>query len=333
MCYLGLMENKDPTEFHTASQSFPSDQEPTEQAQVPFTRSWTVPIVLFGLTCMSTFWVGVTNWQPTIPMEKAAMAESMMPIRQVILANWQQGLIYMGCVLAILLLHELGHFVATLLYRIPATAPIFLPFPLNPIGTLGAVIGMQGKEADRRQIFDIGIAGPLAGLVVAVPLAIIGIQQLDLSVSGSGYIAFECPLAFRWLISLFDIRGYEPGQGIWLSQLNPYFAAAWVGFLITGLNMIPVGQMDGGHVTYALFKSRAHLIAQLCMIGAIAMMTYFESYVLVIMVILMLLVGIKHPPTRDDNVKLGWFRYALGIVSLSIPVLCFPPTIFILGVG
>ena len=294
------------------------------------TRSWTLPFLLFAMTCLSTFWVGVTNWQPTIPLVIAWADNSVMPIRQVILANWEQGLIYMGCVLAILLLHELGHFVATLLYRIPATAPIFLPFPFNPIGTLGAVIGMQGKEADRRQIFDIGIAGPLAGLVVAIPLACIGIQQLDFSVAKGGQLAFQCPLAFRWLIDWYGIEGYQPGQGVWLTQLNPYFAAAWVGFLVTGLNMIPVGQMDGGHVTYALFGKGAHIIAQICMVGAIATMVYFDFYILVVMVVLMLLVGIQHPPTRNDQAAIGWFRYALGIVSLSIPILCFPPSIFIL---
>ena len=305
---------------------------PAEQAtaETVAPRSWAVPSLLFALTCMSTFWVGVTNWQPTMPLLFSWNGQSVMPIRQVILANWEQGLIYMGCVLAILLLHELGHFVATLLYRVPATAPIFLPFPFNPIGTLGAVIGMQGKEADRRQIFDIGIAGPLAGLVVAVPLACIGIQQLDFSVAEGGQLAFQCPLAFRWLIEWYGIKGYEPGQGVWLTQLNPYFAAAWVGFLVTGLNMIPVGQMDGGHVTYALFGKGAHWIAQVCMVGAIATMVYFDFYILVVMVVLMLLVGITHPPTKDDTVKIGWFRFGLGLLSLSIPILCFPPSIFIL---
>ena len=98
-----------------------------------------------------------------------------------ILAHWQGGLIYMACVLGILFAHEMGHFLMTLRYRVAASLPYFLPVPFSPIGTMGAVISMDGLSADRRQIFDIGIAGPLAGLVVAVPVTLFGVMQLNLS--------------------------------------------------------------------------------------------------------------------------------------------------------
>jgi membrane-associated protease RseP (regulator of RpoE activity) len=253
-----------------------------------------------------------------------------MLLRRLLVRNWDQGLVYMLAVLAILLVHEMGHFIATLIYRIPATVPIFLPFPFNPVGTLGAVIGMEGMQADRRQIFDIGIAGPLAGLVVALPMAIIGIGQLDLTVPPGGQMAFECPLAFQWMMEWLHVPGYQHGigQGVWFSQLNPWFAAAWVGFLVTGLNMMPVGQLDGGHVTHCLFGRYAYWLAECIIVFAIAFMVWRGIPHLVIMVLLLLVMGTRHPPTRDDSVALGWPRIALGLVSLSIPLLCFPPNIF-----
>ena len=234
----------------------------------------------------------------------------------------------MIAVLTILMLHEMGHFIATIYYRVPASFPFFLPFPLNPIGTLGAVIGMHGNLADRKQIFDIGIAGPLAGLVAAVPLTFVGIAQLDLTTQPLSGIGFRMPLLMHWIASWMQVEGYVPGEPVWINQLNPVFIAAWVGLLITGLNMMPVGQLDGGHVTYTLFGKAAHWIARLTIVAAIAFMVFHQSYILVIMVLLVLLVGTSHPPTRDDSVPLGPVRWLIGLASLSIPVLCFPPLIF-----
>ena len=216
-------------------------------------RRVALPVTLFVITCLSTFWAGATNWQPLV-------YDSPLDFRRIILRNWDQGFIYMACVLAILLTHELGHFFATVLYRIPASLPIFIPFPITPIGTMGAVIGMDGRIANRKEIFDIGIAGPLAGLVAAIPILWVGIQQLDLSGAVYGMERYDCPLLIEWMI-----RWLRPDQGlvteIRTSQLNAYFMAGWVGLLITGLNMLPVSQLDGGHVIYALFGRRAHLIA------------------------------------------------------------------------
>jgi membrane-associated protease RseP (regulator of RpoE activity) len=284
------------------------------------------PLPLFLLTCLSTFWVGSAGWQPFRALGYASQHGSLY-LRQMVLEHWDQGLTYMLCSVGILLLHEMGHYVGTIIYRVPASLPFFLPFPFNPIGTLGAVIGMQGDAADRKQIFDIGIAGPLAGLVLAVPVAIIGVANLDLSPAPAGELGLRCPLLMQWLIRWFEIPGYE-GQAIWLSQLNPYFTAAWAGLLITGLNMMPVGQLDGGHVTYTLFGRAAHRIADGIVILAVAFMVYSRSYVLVVMVCLLLLIGTEHPPTRNDKVPLGGFRWVLGLVSLTIPILCFPPLIF-----
>ena len=210
-----------------------------------------LPVILFVATCFSTFWVGANHWLP-LPMGT--------PVRQMLIAHWMDGLIYMACVLAILLTHEMGHFLATVRYRIAASLPFFIPFPISPIGTMGAVIGMDGLRANRREMFDIGLAGPIAGLLVAVPIMWIGVTKLDLTGTVYGPFAVDLPLIVRITLSYVQPPGYEADQPIWYSQLNPYFMAGWVGFLITGLNMLPVSQLDGGHLVYTLFGRRAHWI-------------------------------------------------------------------------
>ena len=295
-------------------------------------RKIKIPILLFVATCLSTFWVGLTDWQPmvnTVLGGNLFLDDYPLGLRQQFLLNWGQALIYMCSIMLILLLHELGHFFTTVFYRVPATAPIFLPFPFNPIGTLGAVIGMQGTLANRRQIFDIGIAGPLAGLVIAIPLAYIGVSQLDFSIPPRGGIGFRLPLLMQWMISSIGIEGYNSSEAVvWINQLNPFFAASWVGLLITGLNMMPVGQLDGGHITYTLFGKASHWIAEVSIVLAIAFMVYHQHYVLIVMVGLILIMGTHHPPTADDSVPLGPVRWVIGLASLAIPILCFPPLVF-----
>jgi len=289
-------------------------------------RKW-VPITLFVLTCFSTFFVGACNWMPLTYIEMAAQSQSLMPFRRVLLRHWDEGLLYMACVLAILFAHEMGHFVATLLHRVRASLPYFLPIPFSPIGTLGAVIMMDGRRADRRQMFDIGIAGPLAGMVLAVPIMWYGVATLDLTTSQHGYFVLDSPIAVQYMLDEIQPTGYESGDRIWISQVNPFFMAGWIGFLITGLNMIPVSQLDGGHIIYTLFGKWAHWIARAFMVLVIALVVYdVQTWgIWSVMVLLVLLMGTDHPPTKNDNARLGWFRIALGLTSLAIPVLCFPP--------
>ena len=312
------------------SSSISSRQPIGRRFRYPRPRRVALPVVLFLLTCVSTFWVGVCKWTPNLiePLWNVVAYGNLLQARELLLANWQSGLIYMVSVLTILLLHEFGHFFMTLYYRVPASFPYFLPFPLNPLGTLGAVIGMQGNAADRKQIFDIGLAGPLAGLVAAVPIAYYGVSHLDLTGPPYGGLGFRMPLLLDWFAKMTQVPGYQTGDIVFLNQLNPWFVAGWVGMLVTGLNMMPVGQLDGGHVTYTLFGKTAHLIAQLAIVGAISYMVYHNNFMLALMVVLVLMMGPKHPPTLNDSVPLGIIRYVLGLASLSIPVLCFPPRVF-----
>lgn len=330
----------------------PCDAAPVVTANRRWKRRWRLPILLFFLTCASTFWVGANVWFPMHFLEVAAVRQTWMPVRETLVTHWLDGLIYMTAVLAILLTHEMGHFLATIRYRIPASLPIFLPFPISPIGTFGAVIGMDGRRADRREMFDIGMAGPLAGLVVAVPIVWFGMAGLDFPTACSsckaesaqgaeickecqeplvhGPFAIDLPIAMRMILDYTRPEGYQPGAQIAYSQLTPLFMAGWVGLLITGLNMLPVSQLDGGHIIYTLFGRRAHWIARGFMVFAIAYIVFAENWKLGVMVFLVLLMGTDHPPTRDDNVRLGPVRTILGYASLLIPILCFAPRIIIL---
>jgi len=291
-----------------------------------------LPLILFLITCVSTFWAGAVGWLPIFYLDQWYTTLDAMPIRRAIVSHWQDGLIYMACVLAILLTHEMGHFLATLRYGIPASLPFFIPFPISPVGTMGAVIGMDGRQADRKEMFDIGLAGPLAGLAVALPILLVGIHHLDLSTPGHGSFRLDLPLIVRSVLVAHPPPGYEMGAAdanqIWCSHLNPYFMAGWVGLLITGLNMLPVSQLDGGHVIYALFGRRSRWVARGFMVIAIAYMIATGTWDRwVLMVLLIFLIGTGHPPTRDDTAKLGWLRVALGLASLAIPLLCFPPQV------
>ena len=278
-----------------------------------------LPLILFLITCLSTFYAGAMDWQPL-------GLSSNVGFRRIILRHWEQGLTYMGCVLVILMTHELGHFFATVWYRIPASLPIFIPFPITPIGTMGAVIGMDGRLANRKEIFDIGLAGPIAGLVAAVPILWYGIHQLDLQAVAYGSEIYDCPLLIEWMVGLIRPEHAAGLSEIRTSQLNAPFMAGWVGLLITGLNMLPVSQLDGGHVVYSLFGRRAHVIARAFTFLAILFVVFDDNAMIWSpMVILVILLGLDHPPTANDRVQIGPVRTILGWASLAIPLLCFPP--------
>ena len=255
-----------------------------------------------------------------------------MSIRGYVLENWLEGLLYMACVMLILGAHELGHFFATVYYRIPASLPYFIPMPFTPIGTMGALIAMDGRQADRKQVFDIGLAGPLAGLVFAIPLTYYGVTQLNLNQMGRGGVELDLPLAVQWMMHWSGPD--HDGTRLWLGWLkgNPCLMAGWFGLLITGVNMMPVGQLDGGHVTYALFGKRSYWLARAFMLVAFGYVILCRVWIWMLMLLIVsVLIGVRHPPTRDDSVALGWARVAIGLASLAIPVVCFPIRGFIVA--
>jgi membrane-associated protease RseP (regulator of RpoE activity) len=242
-------------------------------------------------------------------------------LSRIIGANWQQGLIYMTAVIGILLTHEMGHFLQTLRYRVHASLPFFIPVPFVFTGTMGAVIGMEGSRADRKQLFDIGISGPWAGLIVALPIIWLGIKNATVMKVGAPVLLGD-PLIFKMMT--YYLR-HDIAPDAILNKSNPLLMAGWVGMLVTGLNMLPISQLDGGHVIYGLFGRRSRFVARAFMIVAILFVVVGDHYNWTLMLVLVILLGVDHPPTRDDNVSLGWWRRILGLVSLAIPVLCFTP--------
>ena len=235
--------------------------------------------------------------------------------------TWQVGgPTYMWAVMGILLTHEMGHFLQAVRHHVPASLPFFIPIPGPSItGTMGAVI-VQGANSNRLQLFDIGISGPLAGLVIAIPVTCIGIMNANVAPeipAGMHVPHFGDPLIVKLLI--WWLRDLPFGTEL---ILNPLLMAGWFGLLLTGLNMLPLSQLDGGHVAYALMGRHAHTLARGLAIAAIAAMVLTAHYEFVVMLVLVLLIGLDHPPTSDDTVELGRGRTILGFASLLIPIFC-----------
>ena len=172
------------TLFTIAQFSMPTDAPTIEDFCEPDRgRHFALPAILFVATCLSTFWLGAADWNPTgrlvlfrdVVQANWPQHSPLAALREAWVVtihdmNWRQGLVYMGVVMGLLLAHEMGHFLMTVRYRIPASLPYFIPVPIIPFGTLGAVIGMDGSRVNRREMFDLGIAGPLAGLAVTLPI-------------------------------------------------------------------------------------------------------------------------------------------------------------------
>jgi len=277
---------------------------------VPVRRPARLQGLLFVATAATTFAAGVVGWEPVVLGIDADLAGHLG-------THWQRGLAYMAAVLAVLTAHEAGHFIAAVVHRIPATLPLFIPMPVLLTGTLGAVIGMEGSRADRRQLFDIAIAGPIAGLVVALPVLAAGM----LTGRAAEASPFATPPVAAWMQSLLR-PDLAPGQAI---EPNALLMAGWVGLLVTGLNMIPVSQLDGGHVSYALFGRRAHWIARGILLAAIAAIVVLGRYNWIAMVVIVALMGTDHPPIREGGRPLGLGRTLLGLASLLIPIVTFMP--------
>jgi len=287
----------------------------------PRRRRVILPVVLFLATCLTTFMSGAFTG-----VEAPDEHTKLESVADILHYGWPAGLKYMVAVMSILLAHEMGHFLQAVRYKVPASLPFFIPMPLPPIGTMGAVIAMPSSRADRRQLFDIGISGPLAGLILAIPIAWFGIQSArveTIPVDPGGGFVLQDPLLFKAFIRVLhpDIK---PGQDL---MLNPLWLAGWVGMLITGLNMMPISQLDGGHVSYALFgRKPAHALAWVMVAAAIIFIVHSGRYEWMLMLALVVYIGPAHPPTSDDYVPLGWGRRLIGLASLLIPVFCFVPT-------
>jgi membrane-associated protease RseP (regulator of RpoE activity) len=270
--------------------------------------------------------------------EAAAAARSYRPSLQwpIILfiatcyTTWHAvDLTYALAIMTTLLAHELGHFLQAVRYRVPASLPYFIPMPGSITGTMGAVIVMQPGMGNRRALFDIGITGPIAGLVPAILFSVIGLHwsHLEPVVAHRASLTLGEPLLFKLLAYL--IIGPRP-EGMDIS-LHAVAFAGWVGIFITALNLIPIGQLDGGHVLYALLLRRAHGIAQALLFAAMLAVVVWGYWGWTLMIVLLMLMGSKHPPTSNDDVPLGTGRTILGWASLWFVVFGFTPVPFSLS--
>lgn len=235
------------------------------------------------------------------------------------------GFVYSAAVMAILLFHEMGHYLQAKRYHVPASLPYFIPMPINPLGTMGAVIVQAAGFANRKALFDIAISGPLAGLLLALPITYWGLTQSEYKPfpDQPGTLIFGDPLILSWMAEW--ILGPQPeGKEI---VLNPLLFAGWVGIFITALNLIPIGQLDGGHILYTLLGRKAHYVAMGIVFGAAGCMYWYGSYHYAMMLVLVLLMGVKHPPTSNDAIELGWPRIILGWLTLLFIIVGFTPEI------
>jgi membrane-associated protease RseP (regulator of RpoE activity) len=289
------------------------------RAAFPRDRVW-LHVLLFLATLLTATLVGIQHWasfQFMLGRFKPEM--SLWPLTP-------GGLWYSLALLAILGAHEMGHYLACVYYRINASLPYFLPMPPPFIaGTLGAFIRIRQPIRSKRQLFDIGIAGPLAGFVVAVPVLIIGLALSTVVPTPKDLAVREYadPLLFKlagWMIFGHVRDGY-------IINAHPLVFAAWFGCLATSLNLFPIGQLDGGHISYAVLGRRSTTVTYVAVAVAVGMTFVSLSWVAWAILILVMLYkfGPHHPPTMDEATPIGRGRLALAILAVVILALCFMP--------
>jgi Zn-dependent protease len=288
-------------------------------------------LLLFFLTALSTFLVG-SGYVPLeyllakiFPRFERYLAEQLGPLA---LENdfrdaCRQGFGYSIPLMSILFFHEMGHYLQSLKNRVPASLPYFIPLPLPPMGTMGAVIFQGRGVATRRQMFDIAVSGPIAGLVLTLPVLWYGLSHSEYQPrTDTPSLEFGEPLLLQWMISA--IHGAAPAGEVFM--LNAIAFAGWVGVLVTALNLLPVGQLDGGHILYTLIGRKAHVVAYLVIGAGIISMMVRENYSFSLLLILLMLTGPRHPPTANDAEPLGLGRHIIGWLTLSFLIIGFTPS-------
>jgi membrane-associated protease RseP (regulator of RpoE activity) len=230
------------------------------------------------------------------------------------------GLPFSLTLMGVLLAHEFGHYLSARYYGVNSSLPFFLPAP-TLIGTLGAFIRIRSVILSKRILFDIGIAGPLAGFVaLLLPLiAGISLSKVVPGVVGKGELIFGIPLLVH-LIQLVQFPGVPAGD----IYLHPVARAAWVGLLATALNLLPIGQLDGGHILYALFGERTKYLSWF-LVGALVPMGYFLATSWLIWAGLLFFFGMRHPSVVGPNLRTPGRKW-LALVALIILILCFTPS-------
>ncbi|HUJ80180.1 MAG TPA: site-2 protease family protein [Nitrospiria bacterium] len=293
----------------------PAATEPFRAEAAPHTPiQWRLPLLLFLLTTLTTLMAG-------------AFLVHVNPLSSplAILA----GLPFSVTLLTILLVHEMGHYLTARHYHIQATLPYFIPAPplIFIIGTFGAFIRMKSPIVERKALLEVGAAGPIAGFLVAVPATIIGLRWSTIDSQGiGGPMVLGEPLMLQllthWLLSI-------PQGAVLL--LHPVALAGWFGLFVTSLNLLPIGQLDGGHIGYAVFGERQRYIS-LTMVGILIGLGLLGWKGWLLWAMLAAVIGIGHPPIIDAHVPLTFRQKVIAWLSLIIFLITFIPSpISILG--
>ena len=237
--------------------------------------------------------------------------------------SFVQGLWYSLTILAILGAHEMGHYLTCRYYQVDASLPYFIPVPFLITGTAGAFIKIREPIPTKPVLFDIGVAGPIAGFAVAVPALFIGLSLSRVVPLPADFVGYELgePLLFRfaaWLTLGTAPDGYS-------INLHPMGFAAWFGLLATMLNLFPFGQLDGGHISYAVLGSRSTIVTVGTVVCAISLtfVSLSWSFWAVMMVLMLVTLGPRHPRTADEHLPLDRARARIAVGALVIFVLCF----------
>jgi membrane-associated protease RseP (regulator of RpoE activity) len=283
-------------------------------ANVVARRRPVLSLVLFILTVISTLVAGGL-WTGSLPF--LTFNPFLQPMKLL------DGAPFAVTLLGILGTHEFGHYFTARSYGASVSLPYFIPAPPPlPFGTLGAVIVMRSPARDRNSLFDIAVAGPLAGLVVAVPALLLGLSWSRVGPIPPDATTFGDSLLMRLLTYLVFGRIPE-GMDVFI---HPVALAGWVGLFVTALNLFPVGQLDGGRIAYALFGAWHRQVSIATFFGLLALGAAFQSVNWIVFAgLVVLLIGFHHAPPLDDLTPLSPRRYAVGVFCLILLVLLIPP--------
>jgi membrane-associated protease RseP (regulator of RpoE activity) len=275
-------------------------------------------VLFFLATFLTTTWAGTNQ-------HLSFLLSSGSPAPPTNVAYYAAGLWYAIPVLLILGAHEFGHYFACRIHRVDATLPYFLPSPFKLVGTFGAVIRIHEAFPSRRALFDIGVAGPLAGFVVLVPFAFLGLASSHIVrfQPGGDYIFFGEPLLMKALSWMYF--GPLPA-GLDITP-HPIWFAAWWGMFATALNLMPFGQLDGGHIAYAVLGPRARYVsmATLAIIGSLTMVSASWGVTAILLIVMAGFFGFRHPEPIDDHTPLDTGRVQVAVISAIILIICFMP--------
>jgi Zn-dependent protease len=273
-------------------------------------RRWAV--WLFFMTCLTTFIAGLRSGGQGGP---GARPEDLL----------RDGAVYALCVMAILCAHELGHFLQSRRYGIPGYYPLFIPFPFGIFGTLGATVSTNHRKLPRHAILDIAVTGPLFGLLVTLPIAYYGaLTSIPFPMNAQPGLSLSDPPILRWMILLTHPQ-LGPNDDV---LINPALLAGWFGIYWTALNLVPIGQLDGGQIMAGLIGRRAEWVSKLTIVIAVVWMFYSLDLTFSTMLGLMAFMGIRSPEIEDEDKPPDLRRILLGWLLLAFLLIGFTPIPF-----